>query len=218
MLVTSAGLAACGGPVRSGAAAVVGDTRISTETVTSSADQLLQETPDISRDEAVRASAAYRIEYAVVDELAQRQDPPVTAVEGEVTALRNDLVRRAGGPEQLDQAFAQSRVASSDQDAFLRSLLLREKIGAQLVPGDDPTQAEARGAAVQQAAQQLVEDLGIRVNPRFGTWDPQTFSVDPLASGGLAGAAVDPDAAAPVDPDAAPPADPDAAPPADPAE
>ena len=165
---------------------MVGETRIATDDVRAAADELAVQSPDLTREESVGASVGHLVEYAVVEELARRQDPPVSVTDAEVTARRNGLVRQAGDPAALTQAFLQVRVPASGEDQFLRSLLLREKIGARLVPGDDQATAEARAAAVQQGAQQLVEELGVRVNPRFGSWDPATFGVDPLASGGLA--------------------------------
>lgn len=182
-------LAAGCGPVRAGAAAVVGNVRITAQDVRSSADQLTAQSPTVARSQAVTATINYLVQYALVDELARRQTPPVSVSDAEVTAYRSALVQQGGSADALDKAFLERQVPRSGEQSFLRSILQRDKIGAALVPGTGDAVAQQRQAAVAAAAAAVAKDLKIRVNPRFGSFDPKTFAVSPLPSGGLATAA-----------------------------
>ncbi|RKS68621.1 peptidyl-prolyl cis-trans isomerase SurA [Motilibacter peucedani] len=181
-----AALAACA-PVQAGSAAIVGDRRITTDSVRSTVDELVAQSPQVERTQALGATVSSMVEYALVDELAARQRPPVTVSDAEIAAARQQFTAQAGGEEALTQAFLQQRVPRSGESTFLRSLLLRQKIAAQLAPA--AASDDERSAAFAKAATALQDELDIKVNPRFGRFDPKTFAVTPLASGGLATAA-----------------------------
>jgi hypothetical protein len=176
-------LTACA-PVRAGSAAIVGDTRITTDQVRSTVDELVRQSPQVQRPQAVGTTVSALVEYALVDQLAARQHPPVSVSDAEIAASRAQFTQQAGGEKAIEQAFLQQQVPKSGESRFLRSLLLRQKIAAQLAP--NATSDDQRSAAFSKAALALEQRLSIRVNPRFGKFDRRTFVITPLPSGGLA--------------------------------
>jgi len=186
VLLGAAALSGCA-PVRAGAAAVVGDQRIRGDQVTASATELTTQAQTVGRQEALTATLTYLVQSQVMTAVAQEQRPPVTVSDGDVAELRKSLEQQSGGSAALDQAFLQRRVPKSGQDAYLRLLLLRQKVGQQVDPagaadGSDQT-------AVDKLVAQASKRLHVSVNPRFGRWDAAKGLVEQVASGGLATAA-----------------------------
>jgi hypothetical protein len=173
--------------VRAGSAAVVGDQRISTSQVTTTAAELTGQAQALDRQAAVSTTLTYLVQSAVMTRVAAAQRPPVTVTDGDVASLRQSLLQQVGGAQALDQAFLQQRVPKSQQDAYLRLLLLRQRVGQQVDPGG------VADGSYQTAVDKLVEQesrrLHVAVNPRFGRWDAARGLVGQLASGGLATAA-----------------------------
>jgi hypothetical protein len=73
-------------------------------------------------------------------------------------------------------------------DQWLRDQLLYHKLVVKLAGGGDSTtaQASARGSNALSSA---AKSMKIEVNPRYGTWNPKTGSINALVSGGLANTA-----------------------------
>lgn len=186
LLTGAAAVSGCG-PIRSGAAAVVGDTRISTDQVTRSADELTREAQQVNRAGAIQASLTYLVQTQVMTDVAQRQQPPITVNDGEVAQLRQRLLAQVGGADALNSAFLQQRVPSSEQDAYLRLLLLRQKVGQRVDPAG--VADGSNQAAVDKLVAQASKRLHVAVNPRFGRWDAAKGLVEQVSSGGLATAA-----------------------------
>jgi hypothetical protein len=183
LLTGAAAVSGCG-PIRSGAAAVVGDTRISTDQVTRSADELTREADQVNRSGAIEASLTYLVQTRVMTDIAQRQQPPITVTDADVAQLRQRLLAQVGGADALNAAFLQERVPSNEQDAYLRLLLLRQKVGQRI----DPAGAAdgSNQAAVDKLVAQASKRLHVAVNPRFGRWDASKGLVEQVSSGGLA--------------------------------
>jgi hypothetical protein len=174
-------------PVRSGAAAVIGERRVSTEDVRVTADELTAQARTVDRAAAVNASLTYLVQLDVMTEVARRQSPPVTVSDTDVARLRSQLLQQTGGQQGLDAAFLQQRVPRSQQDAYLRLLLLRQRVGQRLDPGGAADGSDQ--TAVDRQVAQVSRELHVRVSPRYGRWDAATGVVQQEGSGGLATAA-----------------------------
>ncbi|NHC14437.1 hypothetical protein [Motilibacter deserti] len=176
-------------PSGAGSAVVVGDQRVSNDEVRTVADRLY--TADASpfaddRPAAVSYTLNYLLEYALLDEIAAAQDPPITVDQSEIEAVRGQLVR-AGGAEGLGQAFLEQGVAPGTEDRYLRWYLIQTKLGERLVPGVQGEQLQAqRQQAVEEVRRQFVDRVGVEVSPRYGDYDASAGALSPLASGGLA--------------------------------
>jgi hypothetical protein len=73
-------------------------------------------------------------------------------------------------------------------DQWLRDQLLYHKLVVKLAGGGDATTVEA-SARGSKALSSAADSMKIEVNPRYGTWNPKTGSINALVSGGLANTA-----------------------------
>jgi hypothetical protein len=79
--------------------------------------------------------------------------------------------------EQRDAISLGSGIPPSQLDAAAEVFVLSSALTESLAePGATPEETDA---ALVALLQQTADDLGISVSPRFGTWNPETVSVEP---------------------------------------
>lgn len=179
LLLASPALTACGsGPARAGAAAVVGDHRITVSALQSRVDEVRTAEQKIPQGAQLLDNSgklpAQMLSMLVQDEVIDKaaRDAGVTVTVGETQQDHAQALQQFGGNEaQLDQQLlAQYGVVPSGIDDFFRTNVevnkLIEHLGYQ--PGSDNG-----NAAVVAAISKTAQSLGVRINPRFGTWDSQ---------------------------------------------
>lgn len=163
-----------------GAAAVFGDQRITESELNAEVQKRLEAqglTPQDSTLELNASTLSTMIIYSLLDELAVRES--ITASQGEIDSARLERELAAGGAEQYEQSMAASGVAVEDLDNIIRLGIIFNKIGEALAPGSPE---ELKTQAIGVAVSELSVELGTEVSPRFGTWDPQSLSVGPVAN------------------------------------
>lgn len=173
------GLSGCSSPT-AGAAAVVGDQRISeseldTEVQDALAAQGLPLTD--SSNELITSTLDQLITKILVGKLADREEIRVT--QGETDDLRSQYVAQAGGQEAFDASIGQQGISTDEVDSIIRVNLQVSKLGDVFSPQGD---ADIKSAAVFIAISELSSELGTEVAPRFGTWDPENLSVGPASN------------------------------------
>jgi hypothetical protein len=180
LLLASPALTACGssGPDRSGAAAVVGDQRISMaslqaevnavraeQAASPQADQLVAQSGNLSTQ-----TLSMLVQSAVIDRAAA--DAGVTVSGDEVAQQRDAALQQLGGNEKaLNQVLLQQyNVGSAQADSFFRTNALVGKLIQSLgyQPGSDGGET-----AVTQDLTKTAERMGVTINPRYGAWDPK---------------------------------------------
>ncbi len=179
LLSISLGLSGCSSQT-AGAAAVVGDQRISesqldTEVQDVLALQGLSSTD--SSNELITSTLDQLITGILVNELADREKIKVT--QGEIDDLRLQYVAQAGGQEIFEASIGEQGISIGEVDSIIRVNLQVAKLGDVLSPSGD---ADAKSAGVFIAISELSSELGTEVAPRFGTWDPENLSVGPAAN------------------------------------
>jgi hypothetical protein len=177
LLAASPALTACGsGPAHPGAAAVVGDQKISVSTLQHEVDrvraaqskspqsaQLLGQSGKLSQQ-----TLTMLVQSEVIDKAAA--DAGVSVSTAEVQQAHAQALQQFQGNEaQFEEAvLEQAGVAPTGIDDYLRTSLevtkLTQSLGLQ--PGSDNGSA-ATVAAIAKTA----KSLGVHVNPRYGTWD-----------------------------------------------
>ena len=170
LLSISLGLSGCSSQT-AGAAAVVGDQRISesqldTEVQDVLALQGLSSTD--SSNELITSTLDQLITGILVNELADREKIKVT--QGEIDDLRLQYVAQAGGQEAFEASIGEQGISIGEVDSIIRVNLQVAKLGDVLSP------------SVFIAISELSSELGTEVAPRFGTWDPENLSVGPAAN------------------------------------
>jgi len=179
VIAATIGLSGCGTPT-AGAAAVVGDQRISEATLNSEVQSVLslQGLPATdSSNELITSTLNQMITTILVDELASREKIEVT--QGEIDDLRLQYIAQAGGVEAFESQISQQGIAIDDVDSIIRLNIQVSQLGDVLSPNTEP---DAKSAAVFLALTELSSEIGTEVSPRFGTWDPENLTVGPSAN------------------------------------
>ncbi|MCW2726560.1 MAG: PpiC-type peptidyl-prolyl cis-trans isomerase [Frankiales bacterium] len=150
-------LTGCGNaPVRAGAAATVGDTRITTTELQGYISRGLadpQAQQQLGADKAAyqRQTLGRLINHQVLTEAARRSG--VTVTEGEVDKKLADFQRQAGGAAQLEQQAAQNGIAKPDLRRFIDDVVLNQALGDKLTASLDVPAAQLRSLYAQNIAQ-----------------------------------------------------------------
>lgn len=181
-----AGLALSGcGPKEIGAAAIVDGDPIRVQQLQDATTGYLAVVPRADRGDAQLRILERMILSRVIDRAARREDVSVSA--GEVAAERQQILSSVGGRTRLVQALAEQQpptvLAPSYLDRWTRDRLLFGKLAEKLGGGQDPTSAEA-GEAAGNALVSSAKAMKVRVNPRYGTWNPEQ-GLQGVVSGGL---------------------------------
>lgn len=171
-LAVSAGLAvlllsACGdGQLKPGAAAIVGDVRITTQDLQDASEQALE---DPQAQEQLGAEPA-QFQRQLLSRLVQREvlraaaeAEGVTVSDGEVDAQLAVFAEGAGSVEALQQQGLQAGVSADEFRPFIRDIVLDRALGDALVEDVEVPQDQLRAAYEQGAANDQVRSRHILV-------------------------------------------------------
>lgn len=173
-------LTACGNNARPGAAAVVGDQRITVSQLESRVGEVRAAQREAVPDETQYAQVVARtgsltrdtLQGMVLDRVLERaaRDAGVTVTRKEVQGMRSDLREQAGGAEALETAWLQQYgIPPKRLDDNFRLQLQAQKLAQRI--GTDTSRPE-----FWQALAEASKDLGVELNPRYGTWDDEKSS------------------------------------------
>ena len=179
VIAAAMALTGCGTPT-AGAAAVVGDQRISEDTLNSEVQSVLtlQGLPTTdSSNELITSTLNQMITTILVDELANREKIEVS--QGEIDDLRLQYIAQAGGADAFEAQINQQGIAIADVDSIIRVNIQVSKLGDALAPNSEP---DAKSGAVFLAISEMSSEIGTEVSPRFGVWDPENLTVGPSAN------------------------------------
>lgn len=176
--LVAAGLLASGcGPLKMGAAATVGDQRITGEqldrTVTRTLDAVRERSLGEVRDMSSvrRLELSRKISATLLDAAADRAGIEVTS--GDVDAF----IARQGDRKQFEaQLLQQFGVPPQELRDEVRGALIRQRLADKLDPGGSPDQQQAK---VSDYMRDLAHDLGVSVSPRYGRFDAQQLAIVP---------------------------------------
>ena len=183
-LVAAPLLTACGGTAHPGAAAVVGQERITVAQLEGRVHEVrtaqrAAATDDTQYQQAVARTGSLTrdtLHSLVLDRVLERaaKDAGVSVTRRDVQELRTNLERQAGGAKALEGAWLeQYGVAPRRVDDNLRTNIEAQKLATALGVDMNTTDGKtAFWAAMAQASKELHVDL----NPRYGTWDVRNSS------------------------------------------
>jgi SurA N-terminal domain len=179
-------LAACS-PDQLGSAAVVDGSTISVDSVQSAARAYVTIVPNADRAQLQQHILEEMIFSTIIGKAARANDVRVSdgAVAKQLAVFYKQTKDRRGLVAALAQQQPAVIVPPTYVDAWLRDQLLYHKLVVKLANGGDTASAEAsaRGSAALSSA---AKSMKVDVNPRYGTWNPTTGSINALVSGGLA--------------------------------
>lgn len=162
------------GPNLAGSAAVIGDSRITDETLTSQSNALTVAL-DIPSSAKVNQFLLDRdLKQELVSRLAQKLGIVITP--GQIAAFLDEQYKMGGGKEQTLAQLAQQGIMPDALDAVVLTQLQVVAIGQALLPNGTE---EQQSKAVLAAAIELSDQLNVTVSPRFGQWDAKKLGVSP---------------------------------------
>ncbi|WP_395104392.1 SurA N-terminal domain-containing protein [Actinomadura sp. SCN-SB] len=174
-------LAGCGGgPVRTGSAAIVGDHRITISTLGQAvedwerefradprANQLRSMNPPPA-DTDVQNALFGLVQIRLTDEAARRAGLRVS--DGQVDMALNSLNRDPRRGPASSFARARGLPARYARDLARQAVIVGEVLRRN---GDD-------GTGFRTLVSQTAQSLGVRINPRYGTFDPDRLVFGPV--------------------------------------
>lgn len=164
-------LSACSSTAHPGAAAVVGDQRITVSTLQAHVNAYRAA---VVKDGTVQEQAGVPghtlwllVTAQVVDQALAQQG--LSVPESAVQQQEAGYLQQFGSPQALQQAIVSKlSIAPADFEAYVRleigqGLLIKQS-------GVDPSSSGA-AAALMKIMKQTSADIGVTVNPRYGSWD-----------------------------------------------
>ena len=163
------------------AALSLGDTKITTAELQGNVDSLLAERAKVdtsqmqldSGETLLRNQLNFRLLLAAFAEIEKELDIQITS--SEIAARRTEIIEQVGGEEALPGALVSASIAPEYLDGYLRALLTTQKLGQALA------QTGVAEAEIQTRIQELfvakINELKIKVSPRYGIWDPTTGTI-----------------------------------------
>ena len=160
----------------------IGNTEIKSSEIQKSVDEILtaRKTVDTSQMQLVegpdllRNQAQFVIIKRILDEIALDKNLSVTSAD--VASRRADAISRLGGEGGLPTALVSANLAASNLDSYLRVLIISDLLISNLA---------ASGLSEEEATTQvtkLVTDkaikLGVKVNAKYGKWNPNTATIE----------------------------------------
>ena len=193
-LVAGVALTACG-PVKMGAAATIGDERITTAQLDGAVAQwrkefdqnrqaaLVQQVAEqrgqripFDQDSPHRSALFQLIGFRVWDEVGKEQG--VTVTQGQIDGLLGGV----GGPAGIAPSVLAADIPLRYTTDVARIVLIQQEMVRRSAPrgGLDPTAQQRAVAQTEAAYRTAAERLKITVNPRFGGFNPEQVALNPV--------------------------------------
>jgi hypothetical protein len=163
------------------AALSLGDTKITTAELQANVDSLMAERAKVdtsqmqleSGEPLLRNQLNFRLLILAFSEIEEELDIQITS--SEIAARRAEIVEQVGGEEALPAALVSASIAPEYLEGYLRALLTTQKLGEALsMTGVEEAEVQAR---IQELYVAKINELKIKVSPRYGTWDPATGTI-----------------------------------------
>ena len=173
-----------------GTAAQIGDTKISINTVQSriaeiNAERTKYDTSQMQLsvgEELNRTEVRFLVISEIFKKLAEKSGIKITQAMKD--AKKASILNSLGGSQQLGQALVSAQMAPSDLDLYIEAVLISDELSKNAV-SSGIAEAEV-GTAVQQLVKELTKTETVKINPQYGTWDPNQADLAAFDSAGTA--------------------------------
>ena len=172
-----------------GAAATLGDIKITQATVQGSVDSILAERAkvDTSQMQLETGEALNRgqLRFHLLSALlrAVGEELKLEVTKAEIDTRRASIVTQVGGEESMPTALVNAGIAPEDLDAYIEAISFSDKIGQALVASG--VTEDQVGTEIQKLIVAKSKELGVTINPRYGKWDAEVADIvatDPASS------------------------------------
>lgn len=180
-LISVATLLLLSGCAQVGAAATVGNIKITQATVQGSIESILAErsTVDTAQmqleigENLNRSQLRFHLLGTLLREVGA--ELKITVSKAEIDTRRASIIEQVGGETALPAALVGAGIAPGDLDLYIEAISFSDKISQALVAAG-VTQDQV-GAEIQKLVVAKSKELGVTVNPRYGKWDPVTANI-----------------------------------------
>ena len=184
IVLSSALLTACSDtPKLAGSAIIVSGKAISTAEVAERVDKvriqiqntdpaLLQEVPSLIQIN--QRVVDHFILVSLISEFVEREGINITA--NDVEKYREEIFAQYTQAAIEGQLVSRNAVPADDVDGFMYEILAQRALMEKIAPGAD---TQTRTNALIDYVSNLSQEVGVELNPRFGTWDPSNLKSTP---------------------------------------
>jgi hypothetical protein len=164
-----------------GAAATVGDTKITQATVQGSIDSILAERAKVDTTqmqlETGESLNRGQLRFHLLSALlrAVGEELKLTVTKAEIDTRRASIVDQVGGASALPNALVNAGIAPADLDTYIEAISISDKISQALVASG--VAQDQVGAELQKLVVAKAKELGVTVNPRYGKWNAETADI-----------------------------------------
>jgi hypothetical protein len=164
-----------------GAAATVGDTKITQATVQGSIDSILAERAKVDTTQMQletgeslnRGQLRFHLLSTLLREVGA--ELKLTVSKAEIDTRRASILEQVGGAASLPTALVNAGIAPNDLDIYLEAISFSDKISQKLVAAG--VAEDQVGPELQKLVVAKAKELGVTVNPRYGKWDSTVADV-----------------------------------------
>ena len=172
-----------------GAAATLGDVKITQATVQGSIDSILAERAKVDTSqmqletgEALnRGQVRFHLLSAILRAVGAELKIEVT--KAEIDTRRASIITQVGSEDALPSALVNAGIAPGDLDTYIEAISFSDKIGQAIAASGVPE--DQVGMEIQKLILAKSKELGVTVNPRYGKWDAEVadvVAIDPASS------------------------------------
>ena len=171
----------------------IGDKEFSSNDIQKPVDEVLRDRKIVDTsgmqlpeaDELLRNQAQFYIVGVLLDRIATDKNLSIT--NADIAARRTEILSQVGGEAELPKALVSASLAQSNLDAYLKILIISEKLSKDIILSG--VSSEQAAEEVNKIVVAVAKKLGVKVNPKYGKWNPATASIE---SGDLTDGAVTP--------------------------
>jgi len=164
-----------------GAAATIGNTKITQATVQGSIDSILAERAKVDTTQMQletgeslnRGQLRFHLLTALLREVGAELKVSVT--KAEIDTRRASILEQIGGAAALPNALVNAGIAPADFDQYIEAISISDKISQALVASG--VAQDQVGTELQKLVVAKAKVLGVTVNPRYGKWDAATADI-----------------------------------------
>ena len=171
----------------------VGDKEFSISDIQKPVDEILEARKSVETSQMQLASGADLIrnqaQFAIISVLLDQiaSDMKINFTSADIATRRTEIVAQVGGEQGLPAALVSSNLATSNLEPYIKVRLIIDKLTSNFIEvGASPEQASEGVSRLIVAA---AKKLGVEINPKYGTWNPITASIE---SGDITDGAVTP--------------------------
>ena len=169
-------------------AASVGDEEIALTDLQSQIDSIISERQKVDTsqmqliegEELTRNQLSFLISNIVINAIAAEESIEIS--KSDIESYRLEVIQNIGGEAALPTTLVSAQIAPEALNEVLKRDLILQRIS------EAATQTGADQNTVSELIRKLVTDkateLGITINPRYGTWDAENFAIVPTDPAG----------------------------------